>query len=105
VPVGQPWLGFENWQLFGAIGLHSLPSVNINRIRSEWLPEIPAGQRPRLYLDIGENDPYFKYALAFENFLNDAKLRHEWHLNAGAHDETYWSAHVEDYLRWYAAGW
>ena len=25
-------------------------------------------------------------------------------INPGNHDEDYWSSHVEEYLRWYAAG-
>jgi hypothetical protein len=24
---------------------------------------------------------------------------------SGYHEEAYWQAHVEDYLRWYTAGW
>lgn len=99
------WLGFESWPLFGSIGLHSLPTAANGRIRYEWLPKIPAEQFPRLYLDIGVKDPYYLYGLAFEDFLNETRLPHEWHLNPGGHDEAYWSAHVEAYLRWYAAGW
>ncbi len=99
------WLGFESWPLFGSIGLHSLPTTANGQFRYEWLPKIPEGQRPRLYLDIGAKDPYYQYALAYEQFLNESHLPHEWHLNSGGHNEEYWSAHVEEYLRWYAAGW
>jgi enterochelin esterase-like enzyme len=105
---GASWaarVGFESWPLFGAIGLHSLPSASLGSIRYTWLPKIPQEQRPRLWLDIGVKDPYYPYALEFENFLNEVRLPHQWHLNPGGHDETYWSAHVEEYLRWYAAGW
>lgn len=99
------WLGFESWTLFGAIGLHSLPSAASGSLRYVWLPQIPADERPRLYLDIGAKDVYYPYALEFEKFLNEVRLPHQWHLNAGGHDEDYWSAHVEEYLRWYAQGW
>jgi enterochelin esterase-like enzyme len=105
---GASWaarLGFESWPLFGAVGLHSMPTAASGRMRYEWLPQIPAGQSPRLYLDIGLRDPYYPYGLAFEDYLNETRLPHEWHLNPGGHDEEYWSAHVEAYLRWYAAGW
>ena len=27
------------------------------------------------------------------------------HLYSGAHTEQYWSAHVEEYMQWYAEGW
>ncbi|GAP12362.1 enterochelin esterase [Longilinea arvoryzae] len=105
---GASWavrLGYEYWPTFGAIGLHSLPSSSNGSIFYNWLPKIPEDQRPRLYLDIGVKDPYYAYALEFEGMLNDARLVHEWHLNPGTHNEEYWSAHVEEYLRWYAAGW
>ena len=29
---------------------------------------------------------------------------HEWHLNAGDHTNSYWQAHVAQYLQWYAEG-
>lgn len=99
------WLGFESWTLFGAIGLHSLPSAASGSLRYAWLPQIPEDERPRLYLDIGTKDVYYPYALEFEKFLNEVRLPHQWHLNPGGHDEEYWSAHVEEYLRWYAQGW
>lgn len=99
------WVGYESWPLFGAIGLHSLPTASIGNLRYTWLPAIPEDQRPRLYLDIGVKDPYYPYAVEFENYLVEARVPHQWHLNSGGHDEEYWSAHVEEYLRWYAAGW
>ena len=35
--------------------------------------------------------------------LTDLGVRHEWHLWAGDHSGTYWSAHLDDYLRFYNA--
>jgi hypothetical protein len=40
-----------------------------------------------------------------ESEFNEAGLTHEWHLYSGAHTEEYWSAHVEEYIQWYAEGW
>ncbi len=105
---GASWaarLGYESWPLFGAIGLHSLPSSSNGSIFYNWLPKIPEDQRPRVYLDIGAKDPYYTYAMEFEGMLDESRVPHEWHLNSGTHNEDYWSAHVEEYLRWYAAGW
>jgi enterochelin esterase-like enzyme len=99
------WIGYQSWPLFGAIGLHSLPTASIGNLRYTWLPAIPEDQRPRLYLDIGIKDPYYPYASEFESYLDESRVTHQWHLNSGGHDEEYWSAHVEEYLRWYAAGW
>jgi len=106
---GAAWavrLGFTHWEQFGAVGAHSLPPFLGDDVRlGGWLKAIPPGQTPRLYLDIGEKDRYRKPAEEFEALLGKYAVPHEWHLGAGQHDEVYWSVHVEEYLRWYAAGW
>ena len=106
---GGAWalrLGFEGWQLFGQVGAHSVPPFTGDIFRvPNWTRSIPAGQVPRFYMDIGENDPYRKLATDFEGVLTRYKVPHEWHLNKGTHNEAYWQAHVEEYLRWYSAGW
>lgn len=108
---GAGWavhLGLSRWELFGAIGGHSLPVFwsDTSRVRG-WLAAIPPDSYPRIYLDIGEKDrpSILNSARWFENLLNEAGIPHEWYLNTGYHDEEYWSAHVEAYLRWYAREW
>ena len=108
---GAGWavhLGFSHWELFGAIGGHSLPVFwsDTGRIRG-WLSAIPPGSMPRIYLDIGEKDrqSIMQSAVWFENLLNETGIPHEWHLFPGYHEEAYWHAHIEEYLRWYAAAW
>jgi len=108
---GAGWavhLGLSYWELFGAIGGHSLPVfwTDTGRIRG-WLAEIPVDQLPRIYLDIGEKDRPQILASArwFENLLTELGIPHEWYLFTGYHEEAYWQAHVADYLRWYAQGW
>lgn len=108
---GAAWavhLGLLHWQEFGAIGAHSLPIFfsDAPKIRT-WLDSIPAESMPRLYMDIGEKDRPEILASAkwFENLLVEEGISHEWHLFSGYHEESYWQAHVEQYLRWYASEW
>jgi enterochelin esterase-like enzyme len=106
---GAGWalrLGLSHWQLFGTIGLHSLAASqnDASEIRG-WLIKIPPAARPRVYMDIGDNDPEIPLASQVESQFNDFGLTHEWHLYSGAHTEEYWSAHVNEYIRWYAEGW
>jgi len=108
---GAGWavhLGLSRWELFGAIGAHSLPVFwsDTAHIRP-WLKAIPADALPRIYLDIGEKDrpSILESATWFESLLTEQGIPHEWHLFPGYHEEAYWQAHVEAYLRWYAAGW
>jgi len=106
---GAGWalqLGLTRWDLFGTIGLHSLAVLQQDSSKiPEWLRDIPVTSRPRLFMDIGDNDQELVMAQLVETQFNEYGLLHEWHLYNGAHTEEYWSAHVEEYIRWYAEGW
>lgn len=108
---GAGWavhLGLSHWEIFGAIGGHSLPVFHSDTAHvRQWLEAIPAAQMPRIYLDIGDKDRpnILRSAIWFEAILTEKGIPHEWHLFRGYHEEAYWSAHLEGYLRWYAEGW
>jgi enterochelin esterase-like enzyme len=106
---GSGWafhFGLGRPDLFGAVGAHSVVLFGIDSQRvDDWLAAIPPGFLPRIYLDIGDHDNGLASARVLEQLLTADDIPHEWHLNLGEHDEAYWSAHVEEYLRWYAAGW
>ena len=106
---GAGWalrLGLTRWDLFSSIGLHSLAVLQRDASEiTDWLDEIPLSSRPRLFMDIGDNDPELTMATRVESYFNEFGLPHEWHLYSGAHTEEYWMAHVEEYIRWYAEGW
>ena len=108
---GAGWavhLGLSRWELFSAIGAHSLPVfwADTSHVR-QWLKDIPSNALPRIYLDIGENDRpvILSSARWFENLLTEENIPHEWHLFTGYHEEAYWESHVEQYLRWYTQDW
>ena len=106
---GAGWalrLGLTRWDLFGTIGLHSLAVLQKDASQvTSWLADIPSTARPRVFMDIGDNDQELEMAQVVETEFNNAGLTHEWHLYSGAHTEEYWSAHVEEYIQWYAEGW
>jgi hypothetical protein len=72
-----------------------------------WLYNIPEGMTPRIYMDIADKDrpEIAESAIWLENLLTQFGVPHEWHMFVGEHEEAYWQAHVEDYLRWYTAEW
>jgi enterochelin esterase-like enzyme len=94
--------------LFGAMGGHS-PPVFIEEARKviEWLDAIAVDQMPRFWLDIGDRDTQniMQSAEFLEQLLSERNIAHEWNIFPGDHSEEYWSAHVEEYLRWYAEPW
>ena len=103
---GAGWalrLGLERWQLFGSLGLHSLAAFGDDRpFLLDWVRAIPPKSWPNIFLDVGESDTELGFNTLFEANLTKLGVPHEWHLYPGAHDENYWKAHVEEYLRWYA---
>ncbi len=106
---GGAWslrLGFMHWELFGSIGLHSTPPFNTDESQFPiWVRQIPPGQLPRVYMDIGRRDPFLSNATSIENLMVRYDVPHEWYLNNGTHEEPYWSAHAADYLEWYTQPW
>jgi len=106
---GAGWaihLGFTYWQQVGSIGAHSLPPFwgDSQRLNS-WVKSIPFGQLPRVYMDIGKLDQFLKPASEFKTLLAQNRVQFTWVVNDGKHDETYWQAHLEEYLQWYNQGW
>lgn len=106
---GAGWaihIGLSRPQFFGAIGAHSLP-IFIGDLAStpRWLAKIPQEDMPRVYIDIGIGDSGMSQATQFEQILTAYNVPHEWFINNGEHTESYWSSHVKEYMRWYAAGW
>jgi enterochelin esterase-like enzyme len=106
---GAAWalhLGIHHPDIFGAIGAHS-PAIFYSDAASLplYLRDIPAEQLPRIYIDFGDADEQMQNDLDFKKLLDDYNIPYEWHANIGFHDETYWAAHVQAYLTWYAQGW
>ena len=99
-------IGLLNWALFEAIGAHSAPLFygDLERIPG-WIEAIPELKIPRLYLDIGQDDTNWADASAFENLLVELSIPHSWHQFIGMHEESYWQAHLDDYLLWYSSEW
>jgi enterochelin esterase-like enzyme len=109
--MGAAWalhLGLSQWDLFGAVGLHSLALFSIDSLRIPgWLDAIPTDQLPRIYIDIGDKDRInlLESTRWFEELLTKKDIPHEWYLFSGYHEEKYWQEHTEGYIRWYTRDW
>jgi enterochelin esterase-like enzyme len=91
--------------LFGSLGLHSPAVFPEDRANIVFLIQNHNPDTwPRMYIDSGDNDHERGFNSLFESLLTQYGIPHEWHLNTGAHDEAYWSAHVLEYMTWYAQG-
>ena len=99
-------IGLMNWALFEAVGAHSAPLFYGDLERTPgWIEAIPESKIPRIYLDVGQDDSDWADAAAFENLLVELSVPHSWHQFPGMHEESYWQAHLDEYLLWYSSGW
>jgi enterochelin esterase-like enzyme len=98
-------LGLSYPDKFAAIGAHSAPLFvgDLDRL-GYWVRQISSpDQVPAIYIDAGKSDEDIIDILNFDAELKRLHVVHEFNEFDGLHDETYWSAHVEEYLRWYAS--
>jgi enterochelin esterase-like enzyme len=72
----------------------------------ELLAAVPAGQRPRVFMDDGERDPP-SAALGRRSAELLEQNGFEYVLNAGSgdHSYSYWTTNLDEYLRWCAEDW
>lgn len=59
----------------------------------------------RIWIDIGQRDPYLVQAQPLHDALAADGVAHEWRVEPGIHEPAYWQARLNDYLLWYSAGW
>jgi len=108
---GGAWalhLGITYTEFFGVVGMHSGFAFHTDApLLRTWLVSTPVEGMPRFYLDVADHDrpDIYDSAVWFEAMLTEYNIPHEWHIFTGYHEEAYWGAHVEQYLRWYAKGW
>jgi enterochelin esterase-like enzyme len=106
---GSGWalrLGLSRWDLFSVIGLHSLAVLQSDRTKLEgWVVDIPPSSSTSIFMDIGDNDQELNMAISVESLFTEAGFSHEWYRYRGTHTEVYWSAHVLEYIQWYAEQW
>lgn len=106
---GAGWalqLGLSNPQLFSSIGLHSLAVFQKDASKvDDWIIKIPPASHPQIFMDIGDADKELISVQQIESIFTEFDISHEWHLYSGDHTEEYWSAHMEEYIRWYAEQW
>jgi S-formylglutathione hydrolase FrmB len=55
----------------------------------------------RLFIDIGEQDPWASRARTLHQILSERRVDHQFSVRPGGHDAAYWSSNVGDYVRFY----
>lgn len=101
-------MAFRRPDLFRSVGAHSPALIDSHAGPAED-PVITGTVNDlgdlRIWVDIGERDPYLPKALPLHEALTAAGVAHEWWVNPGSHEEAYWRANLGQYLAWYSEGW
>jgi enterochelin esterase-like enzyme len=101
------FLGLRNANQFSAIGGHSFA---IQPQQAEQLIPIlralPERHFPRIFFDTGERDSLKSNNSDWlEARLTERGMPFEYDVNPGDHLASYWTSHLEQYVRFYAAAW
>ncbi len=101
-------IGFRHPDVFGAVGAHS-PALSVNMAPAVYDPfyllEEPGVAALRIYLDVGDADWTREEVQELDQALSAQNIAHEFIIHPGGHSVSLWSAHVAEYLTFYAADW
>ena len=97
---------FKNTDFFVSLGLHSVPTTAGHLEIVRYGAAVAGTENlPRIWVDYGISDYWYASERELIETFDYSGINYEFTLNDGGHDNDYWSAHLEEYLRWYAAGW
>ncbi|HTP00840.1 MAG TPA: alpha/beta hydrolase-fold protein [Anaerolineales bacterium] len=96
-------MALTEYSVFGIVGLHS-PVIfdDDSAVLEKLFAAVPSKSWPHIWIDGGDRDGELGNIQRFEGLLTTDEVPHEWRLYSGDHSENYWSAHLPEYLRWYA---
>jgi len=95
-------LGFVSPEVFGIVGAHSTPLFYGELWNIQAAAGLPPESIPLVLVDAGDKDAEKEKVQEFVTALKDAGVPYQFFEFEGRHEPSYWSAHVADYLRWYA---
>ena len=98
-------IGLKYSGLFSGVGMHSPAVQFLDSVVLDWALDIPPGERPELWIDIGTHDSLYPAADSLISTLQGNGVAITIQINEGDHLDEYWQSHLEDYLRWYASNW
>jgi enterochelin esterase-like enzyme len=100
-------LGFRRYDLFGSAGIFGNGAAmgEEESIRA-WLAAIPAEMKPRVFINVGENDTYMLgRAKVLIPLLDEARVAHTEVFSPGGHSGDYWISNFAEYFRWLSLDW
>ena len=97
-------IGFRHPDLFAVVGGHSA-ALNVNLAPPTLDPlnmtNLPSLKEQRIWLDVGETDYTRPGVEQLHAALARSGVEHTYRTWPGAHDDSLWAAHLDDYLKFY----
>ena len=107
---GAGWaihLGLRYPEVFGRVGGHS-PAIMFEddtNVLSYAITDAKRGVAPEIFIDVGDADAQRQSAFWLDQLLTSLSIGHTYIFRPGNHSEAYWTAHLSEYLLFYAHDW
>lgn len=100
-------LAFKRYDLVSSAGIFGNgAAVGEEESIRAWLAAIPAEQRPRVFINVGESDTYMlERAKVLIPMLDEAGIQHMDIFSPGKHSGDYWVSNFPAYFRWLSVDW
>ncbi len=105
--IGAYRLGLQHPDQFGSVGMFGSGLISGEEpALQEWLAALPPEQKPRFFLNSGEQDPLMlERAQAMATLLETAGIDTTMVVSPGEHEYSYWVSNMPAFLHWLANGW
>jgi enterochelin esterase-like enzyme len=97
-------MAFQFPEVFGSLGVFSGGIAEIEKPTfGAWIDT--SANDPRVLISLGDQDGIMPYTQNLMNVLDSRQVTYELNMEPGDHTLSFWSAHMEAYLLWFAEAW
>lgn len=99
-------MAFQFPDMFGRVGAFSGGMVKDDEEKfDKWISATTPEQRPRVLIDIGDNDTIMPDGERLVAILDKWQVPYTFNVKPGNHSYGYWMSNMETYLRWCTEDW
>lgn len=100
-------LAFQYPAHFSSAGIFGAGAISGEEAQiHEWLAAMTAANRPRVFMDTGDEDIFMlERAKVMKSILDQAGIENQLHVGQGGHNYAYWVSNFEMYLQWLTKDW
>jgi enterochelin esterase family protein len=99
-------MAFQFPDIFGSIGAFGGGMVNGDEPNfDDWISDTPPERRPRVLIDIGDQDTIMPDGKRLAAFLDKRDVPYTFNIEPGDHSYGYWMSNMDMYLNWYVQDW